>query len=97
MRLGLAHHVIVIVVFTSGANEVGGAHQGGGAGADFVDFGDGVGEGGCVDEDCLVEAMGRVSGGSATVGGLELPGLSGSHDECWWSFNGLLICRSSLP
>ena len=53
---GLAVHEIVIVGFAAGADEEGGGEERSGRGADFLDFGDGVGEGCCVDEDLLVEA-----------------------------------------
>lgn len=56
MRFFFAHHVVVIVGFAAGADEEGGAHQGAGSRANFVDFGDVVWEGGGVDEDLLVES-----------------------------------------
>lgn len=55
---GLAHHVVIVVGFAAGADEVGGAEEGGGGCTDFVDGRDGGGEGGCVEEDGLVEAGG---------------------------------------
>ena len=55
--LGLAVHVVVIVGLAAGADEVGGAEERGGGGADFLDGGDGVREGGRVDEDLLVESV----------------------------------------
>lgn len=56
MRFFFAHHVVVVVGFAAGADEEGGAHQGAGGAADFVDFGDVVWEGRGVDEDLFVES-----------------------------------------
>lgn len=58
MCLRLAHHIVIIVRFTSRPNKVGRAHQRRGAGAYLGDFGDRVREGGCVEEHLLVEAVG---------------------------------------
>lgn len=58
VRLCFAHHVVVIVVLASGTDEEGSAHQRGGAGADLLDFGDGVWEWGGINEDGLIEADG---------------------------------------
>ena len=60
----LAHHIVIIVGLTSGTDKVGSAEERSGAGADFGHFGDRVGEGGCVDEDGLIEPdlNGQLSG-----------------------------------
>lgn len=55
---GLAHHVVIVVRFAAGADEVGYAEEGGGGRTDFGDRGDGGGEGCGVEEDGLVEAGG---------------------------------------
>lgn len=60
--LGFAVHVVVIVGFAACSNEEGGAEEGCGGGADFLDCWDGGREGGSVDEDLLVEPTGDVSG-----------------------------------
>ena len=57
MRLRLAHHIIIVESFTSVADEVGSAEEGSGAGANFFDLWDGVWEGGCVDENLLIESV----------------------------------------
>ena len=67
MRLRLAYHIVIVESFTSIANEVGGAEEGSGASTDFFDLGDGVREGGCVDEDLLVESIRKL----IAVGSLE--------------------------
>ena len=66
----LAVHVVVIVGFAAGPDEEGGAEEGSGGGADFVDFGDGVRERGGVDEDLLVESGGNMLGRGGALGGL---------------------------
>ena len=60
MRLRLAYHIVIVESFTSIADEVGSAEEGSGASTDFFNLRDGVGEGGCVDEDLLVESIRRL-------------------------------------
>jgi len=54
-RLGLAHHVVVVVVLASRSNEVGGTEEGRRAGSKLLDLGDVIGQRGGVDEGFLVE------------------------------------------
>lgn len=68
MRLRLAHHVIIIERLATVTDEEGGTEEWGGGGADFFDGGDGWGEGGCVNEDLLVESRGGVSWYMVRVG-----------------------------
>lgn len=63
MCLCLAYHIVVIEGFASIADEVGSAEEGSGAGTDFFDLGDGVREGGCVDEHLLVKSKSGVNCG----------------------------------
>lgn len=60
VRLGFAVHVVVIVRFAACANEEGGTEERSGGGADFCDLGEGVGKGGGVEEDLLVESVAKV-------------------------------------
>ena len=60
MRLRLTHHIVVIVSFASRPNKVGRAHQRGGTSANLADLGDGLGEGGGVEEDLLVKSAHRL-------------------------------------
>lgn len=69
LRLRLAHHVVIVERLAPVADEEGGAEQWGGGGADFFDGGDGFGEGGCVDEDLLVESGGVLAGDLGGPGG----------------------------
>lgn len=55
--LVLALHVVIVVVTASRTDEEGGREQGCRAGAEFLDLGDGVGQGGSVVEDLLVETI----------------------------------------
>lgn len=61
VRLRLTHHVIVIVGFAPGSDEVGCAHQGCRTCPDFCHFGDVVGEGCSVQKDLLIEPDCNVS------------------------------------
>lgn len=56
--LGLALHVVIVVGAAAGADEERGGEQRGRSGANLLDGGDRVGEGGGVDEDLLVEPAG---------------------------------------
>ena len=55
--LGLALHVVIVVLAASCADEEGGGQQGSRAGTDFLDGGDILRERGGVDEDLLVESV----------------------------------------
>ena len=84
VRLRLAHHVIVVERLASRADEEGGTEQGRGTGTDFGDFGNGVWQGGRVEEDFLVESGGQVSREFRMVlkrGEGGSPWLTGCH--CW--------------
>lgn len=72
----LALHKVVIVVLAAGADEEGGREEGGRRGADLLDLGDRVGEGGGVVEHLLVEAGGNVNSSAMQLGGdpLRAPG-----------------------
>lgn len=61
MCLCFADHVVIIVGFTSCPNKERGAEEWSGAGAKFLDFGDRIWEGGCVDQYLLVESDWQVS------------------------------------
>lgn len=54
--LGLALHVVIVVVAAAGADEERCGQEGSGAGADLIDLGDRVGQGGGIVENLLVEA-----------------------------------------
>jgi hypothetical protein len=54
-RLGLAHHVVIVVVLASRSNEVGGTEQRRRTGSELLDLGDVIGQRGGVDEGFLVE------------------------------------------
>lgn len=54
--LGLALHVVIVIGAAPGADEEGCREKGRGGGADLLDLGHGVGEGGGVHKDLLVEA-----------------------------------------
>ncbi len=54
--LGLALHVVIVVVPAAGADEEGGREEGGRTGANLLDLGDGVWQRGGVEEDVLIEA-----------------------------------------
>ena len=82
--LGLAVHVVVIVGLAAGADEVGGAEERGGGGADFLDGGDGVREGGRVDEDLLVESVQCVRNESLALDWCISPRLPGRHVGGGW-------------
>ena len=71
MRIGLALHIIIVVGFASGTDEKAGAQEGGGRGAEFFDGRDGGGEGGCVQEDGLVESVGELAGNWGGMGVVE--------------------------
>lgn len=72
----LALHKVVIVVLAAGADEEGGREEGSRRGADLLDLGDRVGEGGGVVEHLLVEAGGNVNSSAMQLGGdpLRAPG-----------------------
>jgi hypothetical protein len=55
VRLGLAHHVIIVVGLAPRANEERSAEQGRRTGSELLDLGDVVGQRGGVDEGLLVE------------------------------------------
>ena len=55
--LGLALHVVIVVVFAPRANEERGRQKRGRAGTELLDLGNRVRQRGGVDEDVLVEAM----------------------------------------
>lgn len=54
-RLGLAHHVVIIVVFASRSDEERGTEERRRTGSELLDLGDVVGQRGGVDEGLLVE------------------------------------------
>lgn len=56
VRLGLAHHVVIVVGLAPCADEIGGTEEGRRAGSDLLDLGDVVGKRGGVDERLLVES-----------------------------------------
>lgn len=56
VRLGLAHHVVIVVGLASRADEEGGAKEGCRTGSELLDLGDVVGQRSGVDEGLLVEA-----------------------------------------
>lgn len=55
--VGLAFHVVIVEKTATGTDEVGGAEEGCGGGADLVDGGDGGGQWGGVVKEGLVEAV----------------------------------------
>lgn len=69
--LGLALHIVVIVVFAARADEERGRQQGGRGGSDLLDLGDRVRQRGGVVEDVLVEAVALVSGNPETRAPIE--------------------------
>jgi hypothetical protein len=80
--LGLAHHVVIIVVLASRANKERSAEEGRRTGSELFDLGDVVGQRGCVDEGLLVEPGAQLAGGAGGgVGRAKVPGLTRRHVE----------------
>lgn len=81
VRLSFALHVVIVVVLAPRTDEEAGAEQGSRRCADFLDLGDGVGEGSRVHKDLLVESVRTLSVLQLRVVGRQqdIPGLSGRH------------------